>query len=91
MLGYALGLAVFARVSAGEVFERDGHVFFGDIVALQRRQRTLLIWRQAHAQRTRVFIISLVVRQTLHMRTRLAEYLGSSMAAVCCSGGRKRV
>jgi hypothetical protein len=43
----------------------------------------------AHAQRTRSFIISLVVRQILHRRIRLAEYLGSSMAAAlqCRSGG----
>lgn len=44
---------------------------------------------QAHAQRTRSFIISLVVRQTLHMRTRLGEYFGSSMAALSRVGWRE--
>lgn len=37
---------------------------------------------RAHAQRTRSFIISFAVLQTLHMRIKLALYFGSSMLTV---------
>jgi hypothetical protein len=81
---YALRLSVFTRVLAGELVKRQGHVVLDDQVALWQSQRNARMHRQAHAQRTRSFIISFAVRQTLHRRIRFGEYLGSSMVAAWC-------
>lgn len=83
---YALWLSVFARVLAGELLQRHGHIVFENEVALGQSQRVLESQCQAHAQRTRSFIISFAVRQILQSRIRLGLYLGSSMAAVWVSG-----
>lgn len=78
---YALWFSVFARVLVGECLERHCHLLIQDIVALLQCQRDNPVCSLVHAQLTRSCIISLAVRQTLHMRIRLGWYLGSSMAS----------